>query len=622
MGRWSLAILVCFLGLGLRVHRLAEPLMRWDEGWSVAHASLSCVEVIQVASWEFHPPLFYLLLKLWLALGRNVFVVRFLSVLAGTLAVPLTFQVAMRWTGRRPLAWLAAGLTAVNPALVYYAQVARMYALVVPWLLLVTWALLRWLEQGEGRQLLALLVIAGLGALYTFYYTAWALAGLYAYGLLRARRRRKGLFAAGAFTLALHLPWLAYAGGGMLRRLSQADPDATVMPVTLWDLTASTWTALTFDFGSAGWGAIVVQGLILAALLLSLRSLLARRLLRREINSLLMPVLPLLTAVGGAVLGSGAYFFAPRMLTPAVPFLVLLVAWSLDRLGRWWKGFLGAGLALLALAFWPTCSRFVYQKSLEVSGPFEPHEYHAVLSSRAEPGDFIFFNELALAGWYEMDRKPDDPAWGYALRWTPIVEPMERIRPRVKQAASRYTRLWFVLYQGTFGPGAELKGWLDGTLYPSGMYWGSDALFLAYLAPKTPWVEIAPAEDFGGLLRLEAARYSAYPGPAGEVGVVLKWRALQSPVPNCRVVVQAWDDEGNVWAHRDVQPVNWERATCQWAVGEVVEDRHGLLLAAPGGGPSSDAVPLHLAVSLYDEGKEEFLPVAGGSFLELGVLSH
>jgi hypothetical protein len=604
----SLVILTCLGALALRVHRLAEPLMRWDEGWSVAHASRSWPEIVRVASWEVHPPFFYLLLKPWLALGRDVFLVRFFPVLVGLLAVPLTFRVAMRWMRRRPLAWLAAGLTAVAPALVYYAQVARMYPLVVLWLLLATWALLHWLDGGGERALIGL-AAAGLAALYTFYYTVWALVGLYGYGMLAARRGRRWLLVAAAVTLGLYMPWLAYAGGGMLQRMAQAAPAETIMPATPWDLLAATWTALTFDFGSGGWAALAVLVVLLVAPLV-------RRPGREEARRLLLPVLALLTTTGGIVLGSGAYFFAPRLLTPAVPFLVLLVAWALDRLGRPGKGFLIAGLAVLLVAFWPTCSRFVYEKSLEVSGPFDPHEYHAMLSDQARPGDFVFFNELALAGWYEMDRRPEDPAWGYTLRWTPIVEPMDRVRPRVERAATEHARLWFVLYQGTSGPGAELKAWLDETLYPSSMDWGSESLFLSYLVPATPWLDVTPGADFGGVIRLDAARYSAQAGPGGEVGVALRWRALQAPLPDCRVVLQIWDETGAVLAQRDVRPANWQRPTHRWSAGEVVEDRHGLLLTV------RSETALHLAVSLYDTGTGEPFSVASGTFLELGTLAH
>jgi hypothetical protein len=604
--RWTLVIPTCLAALALRVHRLAEPLMRWDEGWSVAHASRSWLEVVQIASWEVHPPLFYLLFKPWLALGRDIFLVRFFPVLVGMLAVPLMFRVAMCWIGRRRLAWLAAGLTAFAPALVYYAQVTRMYPLVVLWLLLATWALLHWLDRG-GKWALAGLTVAGAAALYTFYYTAWTLVGLYGYGLLVARRRRRWLLAAGAITLGLYLPWLAYAGAGMLQRMSQPAPAATIMPVTPWDLLISTWTALTFDFGSEGWAALAVLAVLLTALLV-------RRPKREDARSLLLPVLTILTTAGGVVLASGAYFFAPRLLTPAVPFLVLLIAWALERLGRRERKFLVAGLAVLIVAYWPTASRFVYEKSLEVSGDFDPHEYHAMLSSRAQPGDFVFFNELAPAGWYEMDRGPEDPAWGYALRWTPIIEPMQRIRPRVERAATEYAHLWFVLYKGTSGPGAELKVWLDEALYPYSMDWEGDSLYLSYLTPKTAWLEVAPGADFGGLIRLEAARYSAQVGSVGDVGIALRWRALEAPLPNCRVVLQIWDEAGTVLAHRDARPVNWERPTHRWSPGEVIEDRHGLLLTA------WSETPLHLAVSLYDTETGEPLPVAGGTFVELGTL--
>ena len=604
--KWPL-LLACLVALAVRVHRLAEPLMRWDEGWSVAHASRSWLEVVQIASWEVHPPLFYLFLKLWLALGRNVFLVRFFPVLMSLLTVPLAFQVAKRWMGRRSLAWQAAALMAVAPGLVYYAQVTRMYPLVVIWLLLAAWALLHWLDTGERRALVVLL-LAGLAALYTLYYTAFALVGLYLYGLLVARNRRRSLLAVGATTLVFYLPWLVYAGAGVLERMTRAAPAEAIMPVTLWGLLASVWTALTFDFGSGGWAALAVLGVLLIAPL-------AHRPGRPEVGRLLMPVLTLLVAVAGIVLGSGAYFFAPRLLTPAVPFLLLLVAWAMDTLGRRAKCLLVIALVVFLVAFWPTASHFVYEKSLEVSGPFDPHEYHMMLRDRAGPDDFVFFNELAPAGWYEMDRRPEDPAWGYALRWTPIVEPMARIRPRVERMADEHTRVWFVLYQGTFGPGAELKAWLDETLYPASMDWGTDSLFLSYLAPKTQWQEVTFGTDFGGLVRLETAQHSARPGPMGGVGVALRWRALQSHLPDCRVVLQVWDEAGTVLGHRDVRPANWERPTSRWSAGEVVVDHHGLVLAG------RSETPLHVAVSMYNAETDEPLPVAGGSFLELGVLA-
>ena len=600
-------LLICLLALAVRLHRLAEPLLRWDEGWSVGHASRSWAEVVQIAAWEVHPPLFYLLLKPWLMLGRNVYVLRLFPVLLSLLVVPLAYQVAKLWLKRLSLARLAAGLMAFAPGLVYYAQVVRMYPLIVLWLLLCCWALLRWLDGG-GMWAWAGLLLAGLAALYTLYYTAFALLGLYGYGLLVGRNRRKGLLAAGAATVLLYLPWLLYAGTGVLQRMGQAVPAETVMPVTLWGVLSSVWTALTFDLGSGGWAALTVLAVLVIALAVG-------RPVRRATSRLLMPALPLVTATTGITLGSGFYYFAPRLLTPAMPFLLLLLAWALDSLARRSRLILVAGLAILCVAFWPTSSRFVYEKSLEVSGPFDPHEYHTMFSSRAHADDLVFFNELALAGWYEVDRSPGDPAWSYALRWTPIVEPMAQIRPRVEQAAGKHSRLWFVMYQGSFGPGAELKSWLDETFYPASLDWGSDSLFLSYLSPPADWHVVTPHADFGGLVRLEAAQFSARPGQHGEVAVALRWQALQAPLPDCRVVLQVWDEAGNVLAQRDVRPGNWERPTSRWAAGEVIEEHHGLLLT------QRSQTPLHLAIFVYDAGTGSFLSVNGATFLELGELS-
>jgi hypothetical protein len=381
------------------------------------------------------------------------------------------------------------------------------------------------------------------------------------------------------------------------------------MPVTGWDLAVSTWTALTFDFASGGWAA----ALVLVLLVIPWAVWRPDRVTRR---SLLMPGLVLLSTVGGIVAASGAYFFAPRLLTPAAPFLLLALALALDWLARRGRGLLIAAVVALTVAFWPTSAHFVYEKGLEVSGDFDPHKYHAFLSTRAAPEDYVFFNELALAGWYAMDRTPADPAWGYALRWTPIVEPMERVRPRVLEAAERYPRLWFVLYKGTFGPGAAFKTWLDETLYPSSLDWrGEDSMFLAYLPPRTALQAGPGGVDFGGQIALERSHYSAAVGPAGEVLVDLRWRALETPLADYRVVVQVWDETGRVLAQRDVQPANWDHPTGRWRAGEVVVDHHGLRLSA-----RSDT-PLHLAISWYDPESGTPLLVAGEPFLELGTLA-
>jgi hypothetical protein len=194
---------------------------------------------------------------------------------------------------------------------------------------------------------------------------------------------------------------------------------------------------------------------------------------------------------------------------------------------------------------------------------------------------------------------------------------MAQVRPRVTQAAEEYSCLWFVLYQGTFGPGEELKHWLDETLYPVSMDWGTESLFLSYVATRGQWHEVSTPVRFGDIVSLEAGRYALIRGSQEGVAVDLQWRALQQPQANYRVVLQVWDETGTVHAQRDVRPANWEHPTLQWAPDELVDDHHGLLLTEHVLGTG---MPLHLALSLYDTDTGVPLPVAGGTFIDLGTL--
>src|SRR5215207_2134580 len=103
-----LVALACLVAFALRIVRLDEPALRWDEGWSIAHASVPVGELLRVAGEDWHPPLYTLLLKAWLWLGKSVYQVRYLSVLLGVLGVPLAGLVGWRWSGRAAVAVLSA----------------------------------------------------------------------------------------------------------------------------------------------------------------------------------------------------------------------------------------------------------------------------------------------------------------------------------------------------------------------------------------------------------------------------------------------------------------------------------------------------------------------------------
>ena len=145
--RWR-AVGVVFLAAVVRLVGLGTPSLWLDEAFSHLFATLPLP-----LAWEamlvdaVHPPLYYLLLRPWLALaGESEFALRFPSAVAGVLTVALLYRVGRVWLGERAAFW-AALLLALNPFHLWYSQEARMYALLALLSLAVLWAFVRALPR-------------------------------------------------------------------------------------------------------------------------------------------------------------------------------------------------------------------------------------------------------------------------------------------------------------------------------------------------------------------------------------------------------------------------------------------------------------------------------------------
>ncbi len=613
--------LICLLALALRLHRLAEPALRWDEGWSLAHASLSWGELVHIAALDWHPPLYTLLLKLWIGLaGVSTSSLRYLSVLLGVLAVPLAYVLALTWLPSpaprrgKGLALLAALYAAVAPLLVYYGQVVRMYPLATLAVLAAAILILR----DDGRRtvhgnpvwpFIAGLSLAVAAALYSLYYALWPLVGLFLYGALSRPRQIGRLVVAGAGAALLYLPWLLLARDTLMARTASGGGGADLL-AGIQSYLAPTLQGLLFTYDTPPWAA----GLIVAVLVVGL---IVGRPGRAEARRLLLPVMVVALGIAGLVYGaSRTQWFAPRHLAPVSPFFGLALAWALEALRRTWRPLLLLALGALAIAFWSTSTQFVYAKTLEVVDPFDPTADYRFLAGRTRPDDIVFFNVLSTAGWYENLRRPQDPPWSYALRWEPVIQPLEDIvRQRILPAAAAHRRLWFVLYKGTVGTNAALKEWLDTHLYPVGGAWNGDTLILAYTSPQVPFISVPLQAQFGQAIQLTGAEYTPGATAHGVVGLILHWQAQQPVTRAYKVFVHLTDDAGWVFSQHDAQPVNDLRPTTSWVAGERIVDRHGLFLPemAPGA--------YHVRVGLYDADTGERLRTTDGrDMIEIGMV--
>ena len=198
---------------------------------------------------DFHPPGYYLIIKLWSALSDSDAFLRGLSVLCGGLAV-----LACQRLGREALGagagLAAASALAVSPLFISLARQVRPYTLIVllcALMLLGLWREVRLRRDGEGQGgAWPLAVALCLGPLthYTFLFVILggglslltepaALAGML--------RRRKALLAAAAVSLGC-------SGYFLLHRMGEAGQPGTVL-ATLGNIGSNMVYLLSFQWG-------------------------------------------------------------------------------------------------------------------------------------------------------------------------------------------------------------------------------------------------------------------------------------------------------------------------------------------------------------------------------------
>lgn len=124
-----------------------------------------------LSSGESAPPLYYIMVWGWTKVfGVGTLGFRTFSALAGALTVPVMYLAGRRISPRVGL-W-AAALTACNPAMYYYSQEARCYALLILFSAVAFVLWLRALENADARSLM-LWAGASILALLTHYFAAF-----------------------------------------------------------------------------------------------------------------------------------------------------------------------------------------------------------------------------------------------------------------------------------------------------------------------------------------------------------------------------------------------------------------------------------------------------------------
>ncbi len=208
--RWASAALlglICLLSLWFRTRVLGAGF--WiDEGISVGIAHHSLTSIPHLLRQDGSPPLYYLLLHVWIGwFGDSERATHTLSLIFALACIPLAYWVARSLFGAL-VGWVCAGLAAVDPYLTYYAQETRMYTMVACLSFVVAGSYVQGVLHGRRRYLPVLAVSLDL-ILYTHNWGLFLCFGFGVATLLCARDRLREAAIAGGVTALLYVPWLS-----------------------------------------------------------------------------------------------------------------------------------------------------------------------------------------------------------------------------------------------------------------------------------------------------------------------------------------------------------------------------------------------------------------------------
>jgi len=131
-----------------------------------------------------------------------------------------------------------------------------------------------------------------------------------------------------------------------------------------------------------------------------------------------------------------------------------------------------------------------------------------------------------------------------------------------------------------------------------------------YLSPRFTDLPVggSPVGVFGDEVILLSYQREGPLRHGATVRLTLDWQSLRPMTTDYTVFVHVVDEEGTIWAQRDSVPVDGERPTSSWELGEIVPDEYEIMI--PVDGPREG---YRVQAGLYDGGTGVRLPVSGGA---------
>ena len=634
----GLILILLLLAAATRFHNLGTQSLWYDEGVAYGHSQRTLAAMIPMLQKNVHVPAYFGSLALYEDfVGSSEFGLRSLSAFFSILSVAFAYTLGRRLYGK-PAGLAAAAFVTLNTFSVYYAQEARMYAMLaaVSGASMIAFSAF-WLDRdvpSRGRSMLrpykytiALALLNTLGMYTHFSYALVMVAqGVMAVLWLTADaieawkkviswpqigQKLIAYTAANMLTIVLFSPWI----GTALSQTSSQPNISDIVPLEQLLATLQGWLSfgVTYRDNLRGMGAVLYFLLVFGLIVLPQQG-------RRAWWKMLLPVVWVLVSLA-LYIQLDLYERYLRFLLPAQIGMALWIARGVSML---WE--IRPRRAVPPLSYLPRVAAVFATAALMVNlangldllyhaPDYQRDDYRslaATIANEATAEDAMIVSAPGVQevfGYYYRG-----PAPLYAL-------PNEAdIAAETQRLIATHPHIYAVLYGAAEqDPANTMETTLNQAAFQVSDEWwhDSDIRFVRYAAPYNFGALTASGAQFGDHITLAEYGVSGTEFQAGDVVQVrLVWQTDVPLETRYKVFVQLLDANGVLATQRDSEPGGGQQITTSWTPDSAVIDNHALFLRDVPAGEYT------LIVGLYDlNDANQRLEVNRETALTLGTIT-
>jgi len=442
-GNFSIVMLlsgIMLLGAILRTVDLSSKSFWGDELLSLFHSQdIHNIKSFFSSLWgNFHPPLYFLLLKFWSVFGNSEFHLRLLSVIFGVAVIPATYLLGIQLFEKK-VSLLGAFFVAVSPFHLLYDREVRMYGLLTLLSILSLYFFLRALREGKNKLWVVYTVLTVLNT-YTHYHAFLVIIFQWIFFLLRFKCYKNQLKKMAISQLAIALCFAFWLPVFLTQLRAPSLDSSDRIPFVFFEyIIKPLYVFFSFSFGQTilPWNLLVIPGvlIVLTAFILGVKKLILHQEARDFV--LLYLFIPLIA-------GTAMSLAMPRYYIFISPVYLLLLAFGLfcfsNRVIR-----LGIILALLFILAVPL-KNYYLNNEFHILAHVDPfREVGEYLKTNVKEGD-LFVN---IGG-------------SYSIRYYSNNITESGLNFKEALAQKKYNRIWILIADTKFkDEGENAVKWLD-----------------------------------------------------------------------------------------------------------------------------------------------------------------